>query len=84
MKEKITSEVLASLSQLGLKDQLEVLANVMAYTAVPYILEKDEVYPDNWDKFYAFVVKHKSQDNLALALLKQALTINVWLQTSNK
>lgn len=71
---------------LLLTDALEIFANLMFQTAFDYLADKNDSRPSDWDQAYNFIIEipKEKKESLAVALAKQALTINLWIQTVKK
>lgn len=71
---------------LPLTDVLEIFANLMFQTAFDHLKDEGDPRPSNWDQAYSFIIgiQKEKKESLAAALAKQALTINLWIQTAKK
>jgi hypothetical protein len=78
--EQITSKILEQLSSLSLRDQVEVLANVLMFTGVDnLVVDSGNIAPDNIAKI-VLDDRISNGETIANALALQGLTMMLWLE----
>lgn len=81
MKENTVEQISRSLSVYSLKDQVEIMANVLLAIASKYIPVDEDITPENLVKV-VLDDRSKNGESLHNALMHQALIMLMWL--SNK
>jgi hypothetical protein len=82
MKEDIVEQISRLLSTYSLRDQVEIVANVLLTIASQYISVEDNITPENILKV-VLDDRNKNGESLHNALMHQALVMLMWLSSKN-